>query len=350
MVPAYAWAGLTSLMVSSVATPLVRTAACARGLVARPRADRWHTRPTALFGGVAIWLAIWVGALPFLWREPAVRGLFLGATAIFLLGVWDDLRSIRPGWKLFGQAMCAFVVPLTGTTTEMLPGYWLNVALAVFWIVLVTNAFNLIDNMDGLAAGIAAICAVVLFGFTHFRDFGALQIMAAAVVGAAFGFLRYNFNPASIFMGDCGSMTLGYVLGAMAVMGNWYKASGISLALAAPVVAFLYPMFDVALVAILRITNGRPIAQGGRDHSSHRLVMLGLSERAAVLVLYGLSLIGSSCSLLLLDANPFRQWMIVGGLALSAVGGGYLLAKAPINGANPTMLAAAKPAGTDGDR
>jgi UDP-GlcNAc:undecaprenyl-phosphate GlcNAc-1-phosphate transferase len=287
---------LSAFLIALVLTPLVIKVARLRGLVAKPNAERWHKAPTALFGGVAIFFAVLLAALLFLPDKRPFLGLGAGAIFIFVVGVWDDLRPLRPAHKFVAQliAACAFTAIFYGTdilgSTRPPTFMWL-MPLAIVWIVGITNAFNLLDNMDGLSSGVAT-CVATLMAL-HAALVGDTNVAYGALViaGAAAGFLVYNFNPAKIFMGDCGSMFLGFSLSCLTLMGESRLLSGnLFTALVLPTLALATPVFDTVFVSVVRFLNGRPISQGGRDHTSHRLVLLGLSERRAVCYLYGITL------------------------------------------------------------
>ena len=280
---------LAALLGSLALTPFVRRLSLAAGLVATPRTDRWSSRPTALLGGVAIFGAFLGPALYHYLQEPSEQllGLLLGCGAIFLVGLLDDLRGLAPHLKLAGQAGAALILVLFGFEPGGLSPY-LGVPLVVLWVVAITNSLNLLDNMDGLSAGVSAICAAALLAYGFMMNLPSVAALAAALAGAALGFLAYNFNPASIFMGDCGSLFLGFCLAAIGVsIGQHYQS--LPFTLAVPLLVLAAPIFDTSLVTVLRKLNHRPISQGGRDHTSHRLVFLGLSERRAVLYIYAIS-------------------------------------------------------------
>jgi len=280
-------------------TPLVRAASWRRGFVARPTSDRWHKRPTALLGGVAIFVSVVGVELSLVPLSPQAR-VILGASALlFLLGQVDDLVGLKPFQKLIGQLLGAVVVVSFGLILPCSGSPAIDGAITILWLVGITNAVNLLDNMDGLAAGIAAIAsgflALVLFGNGRTADALLLAVFGSALVG----FLVYNANPASIFMGDCGSMFVGFFLAGSALLiplGG--RPPGSVTLVAVPVLILLIPIFDTFFVIVLRTLAGRPIAQGGRDHTSHRLVALGMSERHAVWMLYGFAAVSGLLSLL----------------------------------------------------
>jgi len=282
------WVGfLSAFALATAVTPLVIAQARRFGWVAQPRADRWHTRPTALLGGIAIFVATMVPACLLLPWDRTLGGLAIAATGIFVLGLVDDLRRLSPPVKMMGQAVATCILLATGTRGDFGVPPLVGAALTVFWVIGITNAMNLLDNMDGLAAGVATIAAMTMFGYLTARDEAAHAVLALLLAGACIGFLIYNFSPARIFMGDCGSMFLGFVVSALSLAGTSRLASHTFLAMLVPVAVLAVPLFDTTLVTVVRRLNGRPVSQGGRDHTSHRLVALGVSERGTVLLLYG---------------------------------------------------------------
>lgn len=304
-------------------TPVVRAAARRTGMVTRPRPDRWAKQPTALLGGVAIFVGFTAVALTLL---PGVShsGAILGGSAVmFLVGLLDDLRPLKPYQKLIGQILGAAVVVGGGLTLPWTPWPLANTALAIVWLVGITNAVNLLDNMDGLAGGVAAIAAVSLAASFAVAGDTPAALLTAAFAAALAGFLVYNSNPASIFMGDCGSLFVGFFLAAVALLNvSGGRSTGLVPVLAVPALVLLVPIFDTTLVTILRKLAGRAVSQGGRDHSSHRLVALGLSERKAVLLLYVLAAAAGAVSVLVRQLTPDISLLMVAGflLALTLLG------------------------------
>lgn len=280
-----------SLAISLALTLLVSAVARRFGFVAKPRADRWHKKPTALFGGVAMYVAFAATALALRLHDIEGDMLLLAcASGMFVLGFVDDLVQLKPYAKLVGQIVIAAIFTTFGLRLHWLPSPPLDQLLTIFWLVGITNAVNLLDSLDGVAGGIAAIAAAFLVYFCHSSGQSGAAWLAAAFCGAVLGFLVFNFNPASIFMGDCGSLFLGFFLGGIVLVNNQVGTRRNLLAvLTIPVLLLLIPILDTTLVTVTRKFHGRPISQGGRDHTAHRLVALGLSERAAALVLYGLA-------------------------------------------------------------
>jgi UDP-GlcNAc:undecaprenyl-phosphate GlcNAc-1-phosphate transferase len=313
---------LGSLVVSLLITPLVIRIARKLEWVAEPSEDRWHEEATALSGGVAIYIAATLAlavtpGISFPWM------LWGGATLLFVGGFVDDRIQIHPVVKLVLQIVAAGVLVLEGYRFGADWSVWISVPLTFVWIIGITNAVNLLDNMDGLAAGISAIAAGVLAFFGVVFGYPSAAATALVIVGTAGGFLWYNFNPASIFMGDCGSLFLGYLVAALGlVMQSFVPSSGVLVVLLVPAAVMAVPIFDTTLVTINRLLAGRPVSQGGRDHSSHRLVYLGLSEKSAVLSLYGVSLIFGSLAVVfhLADVRVFYAVAAYMGVGLAVVG------------------------------
>jgi len=283
--------------------------------VAEPTEDRWHEQPTALMGGVAIYLgatAAWILVPGGGWTWP----LLAGATILFLAGLADDLEGLSPVAKLVAQVAGASVLLVAGYRLVPEWPYGLSIALTYLWIIGITNAVNLLDNMDGLAAGIAGIAAVTVAALGSIAGGWSQAGPALATAGGAAGFLLYNRPPARVFMGDSGSLFLGFSVAALALSHPGAAASGAAAVLAVPAAVMAVPILDTTLVTVKRIASGRRITQGGRDHSSHRLVFLGLSERRAVLTLYGVAAV---FSLLAVGFQLFNVYLTLAVAALAAV-------------------------------
>jgi UDP-GlcNAc:undecaprenyl-phosphate GlcNAc-1-phosphate transferase len=288
---------LATLVLSGALVALTVRICRKRGWVARPRSDRWHTGTPSLFGGVPIWLTclcLCFATVPF--SDRIVWKLLGASSFVFLLGLADDILHLRPQTKLAGQLLAALLVVGSGIVYPLQQNAIINSVISVIWIVGITNAFNLLDNMDGLTAGVALISAVYLaifYGGNGSWDYALLAVVAA---GAAAGFLLFNFNPARIFMGDCGSLFLGFLLGSASLLEVTH-VSGVPPLVLAPVVVLAIPVFDTLFVSVTRRLRGQAISQGGTDHSSHRLVQLGLNERSAVLLLCALSIASGAVAL-----------------------------------------------------
>jgi len=285
-----------AMVLALVFVPIARTVAARLGYVARPREDRWHKRPVAMFGGVAIAASLFACVLIFrVGRELAV--LAGAAATMCLVGLVDDVLSLKPSTKLIAQIAGASILLFFDYRLNWLHSYTLDTILTLVWVVGMTNAFNLLDNMDGLCGGIAVIVGgsllISLLPGAGPHAFAEARYLAM-LLGAVAGFLVYNVHPASIFMGDSGSLLLGFSFAAVTLSAERTTAgrTDVLSIVAAPVLVLLIPIFDTTLVTLSRWFSGRRASQGGRDHSSHRLVAIGLSERAAVALLWLLAAIG----------------------------------------------------------
>jgi UDP-GlcNAc:undecaprenyl-phosphate GlcNAc-1-phosphate transferase len=319
---------LISFVAGLILVPAVRTLSFKLGRVARPREDRWHRQPTPTLGGVAIYLALLVGvvvntAISGTWGE--VQWDLLGVSSlVFLLGLYDDLKQMSPPAKLMGQILAAAAAVFLGYTTNFFTPKILNsvvaqlpnIVLTFIWLVGLTNAINLLDNMDGLAGGISLITALFLsYFFWRGVDFG-LFPLAMALGGSLLAFVVYNFPPASIFMGDSGSLFLGFFLATMAIARE-PQASNVFAVMGVPTLLFMLPILDTTLVTVTRILRGQSPAQGGRDHTSHRLVAFGLSERQTLFVLYSVALVSGIVAISIETLNYWLSLVLVPLLVLS---------------------------------
>jgi UDP-GlcNAc:undecaprenyl-phosphate/decaprenyl-phosphate GlcNAc-1-phosphate transferase len=283
----------TAFVLSLALTPLVRALARHQGMVAQPKIDRWHKKPTAMLGGVAIWASVVITYLTFTalgFIQPSIYGrtIINASTFLFLVGLFDDLFHTKPYQKLIGQIMGSAFVLYYGLSLPWTRSVSVNAVITIFWLIGITNAINLLDNMDGLAAGIAAIgsCFLTMSFVVSGQPVEAL--MMAIFAAALLGFLIFNSNPASIFMGDCGSLFIGFFLASSALVNvSGGRSRSFLPVLVVPILVLFIPIFDTTFVTILRKLSGRAASQGGRDHTSHRLVALGMSERRAVWMLYG---------------------------------------------------------------
>ena len=306
-----AWlAGLTAFTVTLLLTPLVRIAAVRLGWIAKPVEDRWGRRIIARLGGVGMFAGFVAAALLWVPLETPVPGLLLGTVLVFGLGLLDDVRRIPASIKLVGQLLIGCVVVLSGIHIGFTQWPWLSIPLSVFWFVLVMNAFNLLDNMDGLAAGVGAIAAA----FCAFHAMLAQQWFVVSLdcmlFGVCAGFLLFNFPPAKIFMGDSGSHFLGLNLAALALFGSWRHSTQLLSVLAVPSLVLAVPIFDTCFVTIQRLVHRQHPFVGGTDHVSHRLAVLGLSTRRTVLALYGVSACLGSLSVASVFLKPLAALVI----------------------------------------
>lgn len=305
--------GAIAAFISIVCTLGIRSLAIRYNFVAKPKSDRWHKRPTAMLGGVAIFIA--TTAVYFL-LVPTTRqslAVFVGSTFLFAIGLIDDLFNIRPYQKLIGQLIGAGTLVLSGLKLPLTGFEIVDIWITVFWVIGITNAINLLDNMDGLAAGISAIAAFSLAMNFVVNGLTNELLLTSAFIGSLVGFLIFNFNPASIFMGDCGSMFVGFLLSGTVLLNQvGGRSRGIVAILAVPVLILFIPIFDTTFVTVLRKLWGRKASQGGRDHTSHRLVALGLTEKTAVLMLYGFAVVAGVLALLVGQIGPTKSFALIG--------------------------------------
>ena len=305
---------LTAFVFTVILVPLVGQFARARGMYAQPSYDRWHRRPVPKVGGIAMMAPLlFVAAVSGVVTE--LFPVLLATSLMFVVGLVDDFRAFRPATKLVLQMLVAavflFLVP-----TVRISGYpTLDLLIGFAWIVGITNAVNLLDNMDGLAAGVAVIAASSFLAVLYLDGASTTAPLAtgvAAFIGVAAGFLLFNFHPASIFMGDSGSHLLGCFLAVASLMATTTMTTHLAPVAAIPVVLLLIPIFDTSFVTLARGLSGRSAFLGGRDHTSHRLVALGIGERRAVLVLYILALMGGAVAIGLVGLPAGLAFGLVG--------------------------------------
>ena len=325
---------IVSFGLSLVLTRVVRNYAVAHGLMSSPQPSRHlHRKPIPRLGGVAMFVSV-ITTLGLTMLVEAVRGtspilssdvtlgIAVPATGIFFLGLWDDIFGVSPQVKFSVQAAAGVCLYLSGFSIKQvsflpgLQGQIISLFLTVLWVVLITNAFNLIDGLDGLAAGSALFSSIVMFSCFLLLGSAPGAIVTVVLAGAIAGFLRYNFNPASIFLGDCGSLFIGFVLSALGLIQST-KATTM-LAVAIPVVSFGLPVLDSGLAVVRRFLSDRPLFAADAEHIHHRLLKRGLSHRHAVLVLYGVSALFGMTSLFMLypSGKPMALVFTVLGLGV----------------------------------
>jgi UDP-GlcNAc:undecaprenyl-phosphate GlcNAc-1-phosphate transferase len=307
---------LGALALCSALVPVSRVLARRFGVLDAPGPRKVHAEPTPRMGGLAVFasfvavvllgysLAPTLAALPevqthfggafaFLQEAPRVQGkllaLLLGATLAFAVGLADDVLGVRfpVGAKAAGQLLAACVLVAADIRTSFAPWDWGNTAVTLLWVVGITNAFNLLDNMDGLSAGVAFVASTVLLVNAWLLGEFFISLVLVAFMGSLLGFLLHNWNPATIFLGDCGSLFIGYMLASLTLLERYVShASSSYFPVLMPVLVLAVPLLDTATVMVIRLREGRPIYVGDRRHLSHRLVALGMSPKAAVLVIY----------------------------------------------------------------
>ena len=310
---------VASLLLSFVLTRYVRDLATTRGWVAAPALERHlHNHPLPRFGGAAIFLSFlltFAVALPAGWHHleagfgisfRTLLTILLPGCLIFALGIYDDIHSVSPYVKVAVQSVAGAMLFAGGLRILDLPVFFgsrhfpwfVGLPLTILWVLAITNAFNLIDGMDGLAAGSALFSTMVVFAVALVSGSSLVALMALVLAGSILGFLRFNFSPATIFLGDCGSLFIGFMLSALALQGA-QKAPTI-IAVAIPVVSFGLPILETALSIARRFLGGRPVFTADREHIHHKLLQRGLSQRQVVIILYAVSALFALLSLFLL--------------------------------------------------
>jgi UDP-GlcNAc:undecaprenyl-phosphate GlcNAc-1-phosphate transferase len=287
-------AAAVALPVSALVIWTLLRSPLARRLIAHPTGERWSTQATPLFGGVGLFFGLAAGiaaavAAGAVHDNEELLGILAAVALLFVVGLVDDVRSLPPALKLAAQFGAGAIALATGLSVEIVSNNVLAVAIGLLWLVGMTNAFNLLDNMDGLAGTLAAIGATFFaIDAVTVHEERLLLVLALSLGLACLGFLPFNFRPgkpAAVFMGDSGSQVLGFTLGALGLATSWKVAETTVATLLLPILVLGVPILDTALVATMRMVEGRPIHQGGKDHTSHRLVRGGLSEQRTVVLL-----------------------------------------------------------------
>ncbi len=326
------FAGALALAISG--TPLVRRVALRLGIIDQPNARKIHVNPIPLLGGVAIYGAFVAALLLFGNRFglEELMSILVGASLMSFLGLWDDRRSLSPFLKLIGQFLAASILVVTGVRVGTFPWEMVNVIITLAWVVVITNAMNLLDNMDGLSGGVGMAAAIFFLLLAAMNRQYLVGALSAALVGASLGFLVYNFNPASIFMGDAGSLFLGFILAAVGIKLRF--PDGVEIVTwMVPVLILGLPLFDTALVIVSRLRRGlNPLTTPGKDHVSHRLVAMGFTRREAVLICYLICAGLGMVALFITQASIIEGYVVGGVVALVGLWGLWRLEKVDFPG------------------
>lgn len=324
----YPAAFLLSLFVTWLLTPMFGRLATRLGVLDHPAANKFHQEATPYLGGAAVGLSlVFVGGVGS-GASAQIVTLLLAGVALGIVGLADDRAHVRPVVKLAVEVGAGLALWAVGIRAGLFDAAALNLALTVFWVVAITNAVNMLDNMDGLSSGVAAIAAMAFFAIAAQRGDYLVGALALAVAGASIGFLRYNFPPAKIFLGDAGTLLLGFLLAALGLKLDLVGENGLMRS-AVPVLLLGVPIFDMALVVLARLRGGRKVYVGGTDHTSHRLVALGLSTRAVAFVAYGAQLLCAATAVWLLGASAGAGLAAVIAVGLVAVGALTVLLAVP---------------------
>ena len=313
-----------TFLVAFLIVPLVQSIALRYGVVDLPAARKVHHFPTPLLGGVAVYFAFAIGVLYNFHFSLALKGVVLGGTLVLVVGVLDDIFNLRASLKLAGHITGALIAVSYGVTLNLAPASFpfaplANGLLTLLWFAAITNAVQFLDGMDGLAAGLGVFSSF-FFGIVAAQtDQFHLMYLSAALLGASFGFLPYNFRPnssAGIFLGDGGSSFIGFTLAGLAVMGEWADRDPL-VALATPLLILAVPVFDICYVSVNRVITGKVhsfhewLAYVGRDHIHHRFQALGLSKSQTVLLIHFLSVTLGISALLLKGAHLYEALLLI---------------------------------------
>ena len=283
--------------------PVAKAASIRFGIVAQPSGDRPHEKPTALLGGVGV-MAGFVVAIAFVGvlsglPSHSIPWLVGFGVAMCAVGLLDDVVDLRPRYKLMLELAAISALVWWGPHLDFFPFLAFNLAITVFWLVTATNAFNLIDGVDGLAAGVGIVSALSIATVAGLHQHSGTMFAAVAIAGALAGFMVFNFPPASVFMGDEGALAIGLVLGVLSIQGSRFGEGSLPARLAMPLLALMVPLLDTVTVTVTRLATGNPISRRGLDHSHHRLTRLGMSTTSAAATLVGLQVIAGACAIAL---------------------------------------------------
>jgi UDP-GlcNAc:undecaprenyl-phosphate GlcNAc-1-phosphate transferase len=302
--------------ISLFTTPLAKKLAYKMGAIDIPKDDRRvHNEPMPLMGGLAIYIAFIVSCFIFLPMNKTFLSIIIGGTLILISGIIDDIKDLSPKGKLIFQIAASLILILGDVKIDVITNPFVNsdsvihlnglsIPITIFWVVGVTNTLNLIDGLDGLAAGISTIASLTFVFVAKELNYIPIMIISAIVAGASFGFLSYNFHPARIFMGDTGALLLGFILAAISIEGVMKSVAAIAVIV--PLIILGLPIFDTTLAIFRRFLNGKSIAEADRGHLHHKLLERGYSQQKTVLILYAISLVFSLMAILVSKVNSQR--------------------------------------------
>lgn len=313
----YVWLFVASFIGTVIMTPIVSKIAVKFNLIDKPNERKVHKKPIPRIGGVAIYLGVVIGYFALGLYEKEITGIVAGSLVILLTGLLDDIFQIKPSQKLFGQSLAAFMVIGSGLSIDVLYIPFVGnvetgavgLALTWFWILAVCNAINLIDGLDGLSTGVSIVVLSTISVMAILTGMTLIFALCLLVLGSLFGFLIFNFHPAKIFMGDSGSLFLGYAISVISVLGMFKSVTLFSLVI--PVILLGVPILDTTCSIIRRILNKKPISLADRSHLHHRLLDKGYSHRKTVLIIYGISIIFSIIAIVTSTTTLFVSYIIL---------------------------------------
>lgn len=331
---------VTALVITYILTPYAKRLACRLGAIDVPEdSRRVHERPMPSLGGVAIYFSFIITSVILIVFSKSMsfnselKGILLGATLIMIIGIIDDIKQISAKYKLAVQILAALIAvysgvtinfvkfPLANTESGLVFLKALKIPVTIFWIIGITNTINLIDGLDGLAAGVSTIASLSLAVVAYNVGQYSATILLVILAGSVLGFLPYNFNPAQIFMGDSGSLVIGYLLATISVAGLIKGATTVAVAI--PVLALGVPVFDATFAIVRRLINKRPIMEADKGHLHHRLLEHGLSQKQTVLILYVISSVLGVSSIIISGIARPSAYLIIGIISILTLYGAY---------------------------
>ncbi|WP_077369523.1 glycosyltransferase family 4 protein [Anaerosalibacter sp. Marseille-P3206] len=314
---------ITATILSFVMTPIARKIAYRVKAIDIPKdARRVHKKPIPLLGGLAIYISTIITILIFLPLDKTTFSIIIGGSIIVISGIIDDTKDLSPKMKLLFQILAAVVLVIGGIKIDFITNPFkggllylkgFSIPLTIFWIVGITNTVNLIDGLDGLAAGVSLIASMSLFFVASRFMYEPIMIMSLVLAGSCLGFLPFNFNPAKIFMGDTGALFLGFMLSIISIEGVMKSVA--TIAIVVPIIILGLPIFDTTFAIFRRLLNGRPIMEADKGHLHHKLLQRGLSQRQTVLILYAISAVFGFSAVLIAKANS-KQAVIIAGIVI----------------------------------
>ncbi|MDD6308839.1 MAG: MraY family glycosyltransferase [Clostridia bacterium] len=319
-----------AFIITFASTPFVKRFAVRVGIIDKPNeARRVHKKPTPLLGGLGMFYGFIISIMIFSNVDKSIRGMILGALIILIIGIVDDAKQLSAKVKLPFQILAAVVLILHDVQISIISvptfisesgvislGFW-SIPLTIIWVVGVTNAVNLVDGLDGLAAGVSSIACMSLFCIALLVGEQEVALITAALAGACFGFLPYNFNPAKIFMGDTGSTFLGFILSSVSIMGLFKSYAVISIAV--PFLVLGLPLFDTGFAIVRRMAAGKPIMSPDREHLHHKVLDMGFSQKKTVGIIYLMCTVLGLCAVVLVSNGVLQAVLLVLGVILAAL-------------------------------
>ncbi|MGO5075644.1 MraY family glycosyltransferase [Clostridium sporogenes] len=326
----YIIGAITAIVLSVILTPIVKKAAFILGVVDIPKDERKiHKKPIPLLGGIAIYISFVVALIL---KKGSLTleeiGIILGSTVIVIGGFIDDKYDISPIKKIIFQLAAAICLIMCGLKIQFITNpfdqatlyvglHAFAIPITILWVIGITNALNLIDGLDGLAAGVALISCITMFVIAVLNQRWEAAILTSILSGSILGFLPYNFNPASIFMGDTGSQLLGFLLAAISIEGAIKSAT--AFAIVVPILALGLPIYDTLFAMIRRKINGKPIMQADRGHLHHRLLDMGLTQRQAVIIMYLISAVLGSFAIIAMQISNQKSYFLLTAIMLALI-------------------------------